>query len=264
MQDRHSDRSLYFKEQAITTEKYVIPFIEKLLPVRSELAVLEIGCGEAGNLKPFLDLNCQKVVGIDLSEGKIALAKEYYQNHPNVSKLELIAADIYEVFEQLGQFDLIITRDVIEHIHGQEKFMRFTKNILKPGGKFFLGFPPWYNPFGGHQQICKSKLLSKLPYFHLLPGFLYPMVLRLFGESQKTIDNLMEIKQTGISLERFESILEKTDYTIDRKQHYLVNPNYEIKFGLKPRNQLKVVSSIPFLRNFLTSAGYYLVSNKTN
>jgi len=260
MQQRHYNRKQYFEEQVSTTSKYVIPFIHKDIEVSPEISVLEIGCGEAGNLKPFLDLGCTEVVGIDLSESKIELAREFYSNHPNKQKLKLIAADIYDVFEELGQFDLIITRDVIEHIHGQEKFMQFSRKLLKPGGKFFLGFPPWYNPFGGHQQICESKLLSRLPYFHLLPKPLYKLLLKSFGESPKKIESLMEIKDTGISIERFENILKKTNYKIDRRQLYFINPNYEVKFNLKPRKQTPLIAHLPFIRNFLTTVGYYLIS----
>ena len=67
MQKRHSDRLLYFNEQIYTTRKYVIPFIEKHHDVTGDMSVLEIGCGEGGNLQPFLDLGC-KVTGIDICE----------------------------------------------------------------------------------------------------------------------------------------------------------------------------------------------------
>ena len=55
MQERHRNRKLYFDEQVQTTERYVIPYIEAVYPLHEGLRVLEIGCGEGGNLKPFLD-----------------------------------------------------------------------------------------------------------------------------------------------------------------------------------------------------------------
>ena len=33
--------------------------------------------------------------------------------------------------EDIGQFDIIITRDVLEHIHEQDKFMGFVKKFMK-------------------------------------------------------------------------------------------------------------------------------------
>ncbi len=263
MQERHSNRIQYFNEQANTTRKYVIPFIEQQMPVTASLSVLEPGCGEAGNLLPFLELGCD-CVGVDYDLPRIELAKSFYLDHPNKNSLHLIGEDMYKVEGQLtGRFDLIIMRDTIEHIHDQEKFMEYIKKFLKPGGKIFFAFPPWMMPFGGHQQLCSSKFLSVLPYFHLLPNFLYTAILRLFGEEQWRIDSLLEIKETRLPLEKFEKILSKTHYRIDRKTLYFIQPNYETKFKLKTRKLNPFFASIPWLRNFYCTAGYYLVSRKS-
>jgi len=259
MQKRHKNKQQYFDEQGLTTKKYVIPFLSDTIKINQSTKVLEIGCAEAGNLKPFLDIGC-KCTGIDISCGRIELAKEFYKNHKNRGNLQFICQDIYKVDSLNRKFDLIIMRDVIEHIPNQEIFMDYVKKFLKPEGKFFLAFPPWYNPFGGHQQICESKLLSKLPYFHILPGFIYKLILKAFGESPERIKGLMEIKATGISIERFEGILKKENYSTDKRMFYFINPNYETKFGLKPREQLKLIASIPWLRNFFTTAVYYTIS----
>lgn len=259
MQERHNDKQRYFDEQGKTTDKFVVPLIAEFIPINNSTTVLEIGCAEAGNLKPFVDLGCQ-VTGIDIACNRIELAKEFYKNHKNRSNLELICKDIYKVKPSDKKFDIIIMRDVIEHIPNQEKFMAFVKDFLKDDGKFFLGFPPWQNPFGGHQQICKNKYLSKLPFFHLFPTRIYTSVLKAFGESEETIAGLIEIKETGISIERFERILKHENYTINKRIFYFINPNYETKFGLKPRKQIKPINAIPWLRNFLTTAMYYVVS----
>ena len=264
MQERHRNSEKYFNEQAVTTERYVLPFFNKVLDINENTSILEIGCGEGGNLKPFLDIGCERVVGVDMGKGKIENARKFFANHHNKEKIEFVLADIYDTHE-LGQFDIIITRDVLEHIHGQERFMQFVKKFLKPEGKFFLGFCPWHNPFGGHQQICDSKFLSKLPFFHILPTPVYRFILKAYGESESKIRGLLEVKETRITIERFEKILNRTGYKKDKRIFYFINPNYEIKFGLKPRKQLKLFSAIPYLRNFLITTNYYIVSlNKTS
>jgi 2-polyprenyl-3-methyl-5-hydroxy-6-metoxy-1,4-benzoquinol methylase len=262
MQKRHIDREIYFNEQVYTTDKYVIPFIEKSMKVDSSLTILEIGCGEAGNLKPFVDMGC-KCVGVDLNAHKVGLAEEFYKEEPNNKNITLIVDDIFNrVNDYPNGFDIVILRDVIEHIHNQEKFLKSLKALLSDKGKIFFGFPPWQNPFGGHQQICQSKLLSVTPYFHLLPKFLYKMVLKAFGENDKTVTDLLEIKDTGISIERFQKILRKENWKVDLKTYFFINPNYEIKFKLKPRESYSVISSIPVLRNFMVTACYFLISKK--
>lgn len=261
MQDRHVDRNKYFQEQDQTTRKFVIPYISKFREIDASCSVLEIGCGEGGNLVAFLDTGC-KVTGIDIVRSRIDKAHELLDDHPRAANLRLISDDIYNRSPKDGVFDVIIMRDVIEHIHNQEKFMGFVKQFMHSESVFFLAFPPWYNPFGGHQQICRNRWLSKLPYYHILPKFLYKAILRAGGESPKTVEDLLEIKETGITLERFERILSKDGYAILKKTHYLFNPNYETKFGLKPRVIWALPGKIPFIRNFFITAGYYLIAKK--
>ena len=258
MQKRHKNKQQYFEEQALTTKKFVVPYISKFIPISEKTNVLEIGCGEAGNLKPFLDLGC-KATGIDIACGRIELARQFYEHYDKKENLELICEDIYKV-KPTKKYDIIIMRDVIEHIPNQEKFMGFVKQFLKPDGMFFLGFPPWQNPFGGHQQLCKNKILSKLPYYHLFPKNIYAFILKTFGENGNTIKGLIEIKETGISIERFERILKNENYRILNRTFFFINPNYETKFGLKPKKQIGLIASIPWIRNYFTTAMYYVIS----
>ena len=209
MQIRHKNREIYFREQTECTQKYVIPYIEQVLCIKSNLRVLEIGCGEGGNLKPFLDVGCN-CVGIDIDVAQLEKAIAFFANHPLNKNLRLIANDIYKVSpNEIGNFDLIILRDVIEHLPNQERFMHQLKCFMHSESVVFFGFPVWCNPFGGHQQICRNKWLSHTPWLHLLPNRLYKKALQLGGESASTIKALLDIKATGISLSRFESILHK-------------------------------------------------------
>ncbi|NTV83914.1 MAG: class I SAM-dependent methyltransferase [Bacteroidales bacterium] len=259
MQERHTNKKVYFEEQSYTTREFVIPFVEKYLAINPSTKILEIGCGEGGNLVPFLDKNCE-VTGIDISESKIANAREFLKGHPNAGKLILVAKDIYDAADDLEQgYDFVFMRDVIEHIHDQDRFMGYVKKFLKPEGLFFLAFPPWYNPFGGHQQICTSKILSKLPYYHLFPPAIYKLILKAGGENQQKIEALLEIKETGISIERFKKIARKHHFDIIQQSLYFINPNYKVKFGLKPRKQAGIVSAIPYFRNLLTTSVYYII-----
>jgi len=264
MQERHKNKLQYFKEQAKTTEKYVIPYIEDVLKLTPEVSILEIGCGEGGNLLPFIEAKCEEV-GIDLNERKIEKAKIYTKELVPESTAQFICQNIYDVnSKDIGEFDLIIMRDVIEHIPDQEKFLGHLKGFLKPSGKVFFGFPPWRMPFGGHQQVCVSKVLSKVPYFHLLPNPIYKSILSIFGEPKSKINSLMDIKKTGISINRFLSIVKKNNYDIAKKTFYLFNPNYEAKFGLTPRVQFSAVSAIPHFRDFLTTCLYCIIELPEN
>lgn len=262
MQERHRNRKKYFEEQGVSTKKFVIPYIERSKKIQKGTRVLEVGCGEGGNLTPFLDLECE-VVGIELIDYQLKKAKEFIYEKFENPNVQLLNLNIYDAsVDDIGRFDVIFLRDVIEHIHDQNKFMKHLKQFLKPDAVVFFGFPPWRMPFGGHQQVCESKVLSKLPYFHLLPKMMYKGILRMFGEPDWAVKTLMETRSTGIGINKFQRFVHANDYEFVEKDLYLINPNYETKFGLKPRLQFGLIKNIPYLRDFLTTCMYCLIKVK--
>lgn len=256
----HADRKRYFDIQALNAEKYVIPFIEEVFEIKPGMRVLEIGCGEGGVLKAFSNMGCEGI-GVELDTPRIDDAVKFLPEEVTTGRIRFVAKDIYKVDienDLNGLFDIIVLKDVIEHIHDQARLIGWMKNFLKPGGVVFFGFPPWYMPFGGHQQMCRSTI-SKMPYIHLLPRRLYKWILK---RKKEPVEELMEIRDTGISIERFEKICSKANYKIIHHRHYLLNPIYEWKFGWKPRTQGLLIKAIPFVRNFFTTCVYYLVQPK--
>jgi SAM-dependent methyltransferase len=253
----HADRKRYFDIQVLNAGKYVIPFIEEKFKVKPGMRVLEIGCGEAGVLKAFINKGCYGM-GVELDAPRIEHAKEYLPEDVTAGRIEFISKDIYLVDAQKelgGLYDIIVLKDVIEHIHDQPKLIGWIKNFLKPGGVIFFGFPPWYMPYGGHQQMCASWI-RKVPWIHLLPRRIYGWLLK---RNKEHAGAFLEIKDTGISIERFEKISKEQGYAIDHKTHYLLNPIYELKFGWKARKQIGLIKAIPFVRNFFTTCVYYLI-----
>jgi len=261
MYEFHGDKKRYFDMTYRVTKEHIIPYLERTMEIKSSMRVLEIGCGEAGVLKAFIERGCQ-CTGIELEESRIELAKEFLAEDMAAGKVSFLNKDIYEVNPEKdldGRFDLIILKDVIEHIPNQERFMPELSRFLQKNGTVFFAFPPWMMPYGGHQQVLPGKLASKLPFTHLLPGPLYPLALKLMGTPKSGISTMEEIRSTGISIERFERITRSSGFQISSQQFYLFNPIYEHKFGLKPRKQLGWVTKIPFIRNFVTMGVYYTI-----
>jgi SAM-dependent methyltransferase len=257
----HTDHKIRFHQQYQNAKKYLIPFIAHTMQLNEHTTILDIGCGDGGVMCAFLEMGC-KETGIELNENKFAFSKENLSHYLTTEQAHLIKNNIYEeqaLTDLKNKFDLIILKDVIEHIPDQERFIPYLKKFLKPGGRVFFGFPPWYMPHGGHQQMCHNKILASLPYFHILPKPIYMGILKLFGEGKGVITELSEIKDTGISIERFEKIVKTHDYEIEKMTAYLINPIYEDKFGWKPREQLSIINHIPFLRNFITTCVYYII-----
>lgn len=261
MFEYHKDKQRYFDMQYLTARDFIIPFIEQKRPLKNQDRVLEVGCAEAGVLKAFIerDLSCY---GIDLSPSRIEAAKHFQREAFGLGKLKFLSKNIYDIqlkYDLDGPFDIILLKDVIEHIPNQEKFIEQLKSFLNPGGVIFFGFPPWQMPFGGHQQMAKSKLLSKLPWFHLLPKFVYKKLLEWGGQDAITLNEFIEIKETGISIERFEEIVKKNQFQILNKKLFFTNPIYKYKFNVEPKSVAPILRTIPYFRNYYTTAAYYLI-----
>jgi len=254
---------VYFKQQFEHSRDYIIPFVEGLLSKKKPLNICEVGSAEAGVLKAFTDLG-HHGIGIELSEAKVKRAQNFMAEELEQGNVRFYHRDIHTISkEELGfGFDLIILKDVIEHVHDQESMLIRLKSLLNEEGIIFIGMPPWNMPFGGHQQMLSHKWLSKLPYFHILPRGLYKKMMQWGQEKPEVIESQLEIKETQISINRFYKITKKSGLKVLRKQLYFINPNYKYKFGLKPRKQARLIAALPYIRDFVSTTGYFILGKK--
>jgi len=259
MQERHKNRTIYFKELSITSKNYFIPYIQYWHPVETGTNVLEIGCGDGGNLLPFSEMGCN-TIGVDIATSRIKDAQFFFKTAH--AKGIFIAQDIFLLNELEQMFDIIICHDVLEHIVNKELFLSNLSKYLKTEGVVFMSFPAWQMPFGGHQQISKNKILSHLPFIHLLPIVIYRLLLKVFEGNNDCINELLSIKQTHVTIESFEKLVNKSTFNIQSRELWLINPHYKIKFGLSPRKLSCIISKIPFLRNFFSTSCFYILNEK--
>jgi 2-polyprenyl-3-methyl-5-hydroxy-6-metoxy-1,4-benzoquinol methylase len=258
MQIRHKNDEQYFQELAETTRKYILPFIGGHKTIEPGMRVLEIGCGVGGNLQPFRELGCT-IHGIDIAEAKIESARRLLGDTGQQADVHIACQDFLTMPAPEEKFDFIFIHDVIEHIYDKDAFFQGLKAFIKPDGMIYFAFPAWQMPFGGHQQICRNKIASHLPFVHILPPRIYRAYLKGLGEGAGTIDELLDIKRCKTPIERFRKLVGKHGYSIVKEKLYFINPHYETKFGLKPRKLAGWISAVPYLRNFFSTTCFYLI-----
>ena len=261
MQERHKDRKIYFQEQVQTSRTFYLDYVRRHMMLSASSRVLEVGCGEGGNLLPFAEMGCH-VAGVDIKDEQVERACRFF------SEAGLSASFVASDFMALPapetddeRFDVILVHDVIEHIEPPHKyqFVGHLKDFMRPDARVFFAFPAWQMPFGGHQQICHSRI-SRLPYIHLLPVPLYRGLLRMTHESEATIAELLSIKRAKMPVERFERLVRRSGMTIEDKTYWLINPHYQQKFGLRPRGEVWPFTKCVWLRNFYTTSAWYMCS----
>ncbi len=149
------------------------------------------------------------------------------------------------------KFYVILLHDVIEHVPAKGEFLLHLKSFLKSTGVLFVGFPAWQMPFGGHQQICRSKLCSHFPFIHLLPNSMYNSLLKLCKEEDGTISELMSIKECRTSIELFEKLIKRCEFSVADKKFWFINPHYKQKFHLTPSLLPRFAWKIKVCKKFL-------------
>jgi SAM-dependent methyltransferase len=117
------------------------------------LRVLEVGCnlGYVGAVMVRLG---HEYVGLDIQQGSVAKAHEYYGDHFCVASVESYAASGAQLF------DLVCSFEVVEHVVDPRSFVRATLNLCKPGGRVILTTP-------NGDQMRPGEWLTDLPPVHM-------------------------------------------------------------------------------------------------
>lgn len=231
----------HFFEQRKHAEAYLIPFLERNCPNFRKLHILDVGCAEAG----FLDaLHAEHIpgMGLELETERIAVSKSF---NPELDILEGDITDPDIVSRIKRTFDLIVIRDVIEHIPNKDRVFEHLNALLNADGFIYLTFPPRFSPFGGHQQNGRS-LLRAIPYLHLLPPPLIRALGKATGEHPHILDLIITQGRIGLSIRRFEELATKHGFQIYRKGLFLFRPVFRVRYGLPTQK----MPDIPVLREF--------------
>lgn len=210
-------------------ERFLLPLLERHGVHLEGKAVLDAGCGYGGVLAALAARHAlAEAHGVDLDAQMIARGTE--RCGPGV-RLEV--ADFFGI--EGRTYDVVLLRDVLEHIVDVEGAFAKACRLLKPGGILFASFAPFYSPFGGHQHNGVG-VASHIPWIHLLPEAVFRSLLRLPGNSYKTRGSLsadMEtVLRTRLTLSRFRRTASAAGLRMIYRAQYLSRPDYAVKFGL--------------------------------
>jgi SAM-dependent methyltransferase len=103
-------------------------------PERQDIRILDAGCGTGVGTEYLVHLNPQaQVVGIDLSAGALAVARERCQRS-GADRVEFHHLSLYDVDRVPGEFDLINCVGVLHHLPDPVRGLQALVPKLAPGG----------------------------------------------------------------------------------------------------------------------------------
>jgi SAM-dependent methyltransferase len=102
------------------------------------LRVLDAGCGSGYGASLLASVGPQvTVLGVDNS----AEAIDYATSHYAAPNLRFLLADCLSLPPDLGEFDLVVAFEVIEHLADPEPFLRAVGSLLAPSGILVVSTP---------------------------------------------------------------------------------------------------------------------------
>lgn len=181
----------------VAKKEIVLDFINKYLPEKRNLRILDIGCGSGLMLNSLESYG--QVSGMDMSDDAISFSKEIFSG--KVEKGFLPANIPYSK----NNFDLVIALDVIEHINEDIEALKNIRTHMVEGGKAIITVPACMMLWSKHDVVnehkrrydlkeLKSKLvesgfiIEKLSYFNTFL-FLPVLIIRTLNNVLKREEN---------------------------------------------------------------------------
>ncbi len=224
----------YSAYQEKLAREHLLPFLSRVGVSIEGCNVLDIGCGDGGTTRVFAE-TAESTLGTDIAAFDWSEA----------DGLRFETADVLDEswVSSVGRsFDLVVLRDVVEHIEDKRRLMDHIGRLIVPGGYLFVTFPPYYSVFGGHQQVyLKDSVLRFVPWVHWHP-------------------KLRELWRGRMTIGGFERLLRASGYRVVGREFYLLRPSFELRYGT-PTVRMR----LPWLRGirelFCTGA-YYVAARK--
>ncbi len=249
----------YWGYQFDLGNQVLVPYLKANKVFEAGNKVAEIGAAEGGVLAAFVEAGAKEAYGSDIVQFRLDIGnyiKEIssveieFQNHNIIT--ESIAAD------KLNKYDLVLLRDVIEHLDDTKLALKNISNLIKQGSYLYVTFPPYHSPFGGHQHTV-ANTWGKLPYIHLLPDFIFH---RLISSGRANdIGEVKRLQTIRLTPAKFEKAAKEAGYDIVKSDFYLLRPVFKMKFGL-PSLKITPISAIPLVKSFFSLEASYILKKK--
>jgi len=206
---------------------------------------LDVGCGHGSLCVVAARAGAPEVVGVDLD---VSLATEQLRARGADLARRVSFMRTQGRLEELAgrQFDLVLSKDSMEHFPDPESFVSVMTELVKPGGELAIGFSPlWKSPNGGHIDY-----MTKVPWAHLIFSEETIMAERRRFRPNEQAERFSEVVGglNKMTLARFRRIMASTGLT----QAYLAT-NPGDRRGLKA---MRTGAKIPGLEEYLTVGVY--------
>ncbi len=218
-----------FRMQYRLAKHTLIPWLETRGVLPKPANVIEIGCAEGGVLAGFIERGTTVAVGTDIAGRLLTDISE-----PIAQRLGLdVTYSEHDVINEdplpgwRGAFNVVVLRDVIEHLDDTSAALRNISKLLVPGGVVLLTFPPYTSAFGGHQQLLGTGPGS-LPWVHMLPKAWFKRIVQR-GDPLNA-EEVMRLHRIRLSADDVTQAAKAAGLDVIDQRYFLLRPVFRWKY----------------------------------
>jgi SAM-dependent methyltransferase len=119
--------------------------------------VFDIGCGYGGRTVRYAESGARWVTGLEVSDSAVAESREFARSR-GASNTNFVAGTGESLPFSDASFDIITSYDVFEHVCDLRQTLLQCLRVLRPTGKLYAVFPPFYHPTGAHLEGWLSRM----------------------------------------------------------------------------------------------------------
>jgi cyclopropane fatty-acyl-phospholipid synthase-like methyltransferase len=149
-----------------TAESEEIP---RLLDLKRESSVLEIGCGSGGYALHVAEKVGCHIVGLDINEAGIRNASQLARAKGFEAQVKFEQCDVSKGLRfENGMFDAVFSNDVLCHVPGRADVFGEMLRVLKRGGRMLFSDALVVGGMVSHEEIATRSSIGF--YFYSPPG----------------------------------------------------------------------------------------------
>ncbi|MDX8554249.1 bifunctional demethylmenaquinone methyltransferase/2-methoxy-6-polyprenyl-1,4-benzoquinol methylase UbiE [Tenacibaculum sp. 1B UA] len=174
--------------------------VVKLVGENNPQQILDIATGTGDLALMMSELNPEKIVGLDISEGMLQVGRQKITKANLSNKIKMIVGDSESIPFPDNTFDAITVSFGVRNFENLDKGLTEILRVLKPGGKFV---------------VLETSNPIKFPFkqgYKLYTNYILPIIGKLFSKDKVAYSYLSETANTFPFGKAFNNILQKNGF----------------------------------------------------
>lgn len=229
----------------------------------NDKVVLDLGCSDGAISTGYLDYGASRVVGVDIDEKAIAIAKKQRGSE----NAEFYTGTVTHIPIPDSSIDTVLCYDVFEHVEHPSEILSEIHRVLRPGGQMLIGTWGWKHPFAPHLWSTMP-----VPWAHVL--FSERTMLRTCRKVYHSDWYMPDMHDYDENGDLYKDKYTEEEIPRDYLNKFLVKDfervftesslDYQLHpqpFGSKYASWTKVFLKTPWIREFVTGYLWAVLSN---